>query len=123
MVVRRAHSDLDGDTYHEPVWLGESVLRDRLGRRNRHGSTRWVVVVCNNPKCVYEALVNVEAVCAAGPGLVNPIHEADLLRRAATAARNIATQTRGDTTWFSWVPNHLDGLAERLSPPVSEGAS
>lgn len=48
--------------YHEPVWLGKSVYRDRLGRRHRHAWTRFAVVQCNNPECQFEALVNAEQI-------------------------------------------------------------
>lgn len=44
-------------------------------------------------------------------GLPNPGHDADMLRRAAEASRNVS-----DADWFSWVSSYLDGLADRLDP-------
>lgn len=50
---------------------------------------------------------------AAGPS--RP--DADLLRRAATACRNLQHRRflEGDDEWFDWVPKHLDQLADRLN--------
>lgn len=48
--------------YHQVVWLGESVYRDSIGRRNNHGYHRFAVVKCNNPECLFEALVNAEVI-------------------------------------------------------------
>lgn len=38
-------------------------------------------------------------------------YDADMLRRAAEACRNIQKQAVGNTDWFDWVPKHLDWLA------------
>ncbi len=59
--VVRGHKGGTIPDYHEPVWLGGSVQRDSLGRRNVHGYTRWLRIVCNNPDCEFEALINPEA--------------------------------------------------------------
>lgn len=65
VVVRHPHTGGDILGYHENVWLGEHVLRDRRGRRHRHGWARFARVICNNPGCQFEALVNAETVAAA----------------------------------------------------------
>lgn len=52
--------------------------------------------------------------------LPNPGHDADMLRRAAEACRNVQKQATGGKDWFDWVPAHLDGLAERLDPREPE---
>jgi hypothetical protein len=44
--------------------------------------------------------------------------EADLLRRAVTACRNIQKQAEGESAWFVWVPAHLEKLADRIDPPA-----
>lgn len=62
IVIRSAHGGGEIEDYHEPVWLGRQVFRDSRGRPHQHGRTRFAVVVCNNPGCKYEALVNAEAV-------------------------------------------------------------
>lgn len=68
MVLRHDHGEGDIPDYHEPIWLGDSVLRDRRGRPHRNGQTRWALVRCNNPGCPFEALVNAEIVVrATGP--------------------------------------------------------
>jgi hypothetical protein len=63
-VILRADHDDEGDIpdYHAAVWLGDSVIRDRAGRPHRHAGTRFARVICNNPGCGYEALVNAEIV-------------------------------------------------------------
>lgn len=62
IVLRHDHEGGDIPDYHEAVWLGENVVRDRRGRPHRHGYTRFAKVICNNPGCKYLALVNAEAV-------------------------------------------------------------
>lgn len=61
-VLRHDHEGGEIPDYHEPIWLGDHVLRDRRGRPHRHGWTRFARVICNNPGCRYEALVSAEAV-------------------------------------------------------------
>ena len=43
--------------YHEWVYLGDSVNRDALGRRNG-GYHRWMKVRCNNWDCPAEAMIH-----------------------------------------------------------------
>ena len=52
------------------------------------------------------------------PQIPNPGYDADMLRRAADACRNLQKQTRGrhNVEWFDWVPQHLEQLADRLVP-------
>lgn len=45
-----------------------------------------------------------------------------MLRRAATASRNIQTKATGDKAWFDWVPKYLDRLADLLVPKGYEPA-
>lgn len=63
-IIRHDHEGGVIPDFHPPVWLGESVLRDRSGRRHPHGMTRFARVICNNPGCKFEALVDAEAVVA-----------------------------------------------------------
>lgn len=65
VVIKRDHQGGDIPGYHEPVWLGHIVFRDSAGRPHQHGRTRFASVVCNNPGCKYEALVNAEVVVQA----------------------------------------------------------
>ena len=44
---------------------------------------------------------------------INP-EEADMIRRAAVAVRNLILQDPERSEWADWVPQHLDGLAERI---------
>ena len=69
VIVRHGHDGGDIPDYHEPVWLGESILRDAYGRPHRNAWRRFARVVCNNPGCPFEALVNAEAVTALIGGL------------------------------------------------------
>lgn len=62
VIIKREHGGGEIPDYHDPVWLGGSVNRDKLGRRHPHGWTRFVVVRCNNPGCKYEALINAEEI-------------------------------------------------------------
>lgn len=48
------HNDED---WHQWVHIGEIENRDRIGRRNPNGWTRWMVVQCNNTECPGRALV------------------------------------------------------------------
>lgn len=54
--------------------------------------------------------------------LPNPGHDADMLRRAATACRNAQRQMQGRTAWFDWVPQHLEQLATRLDSEFAPDA-
>lgn len=50
-----------------------------------------------------------------------PESEAEMLRRAATACRNVQPQYGSE--WFDWVPKHLERLAtrfDRLAAPSSD---
>ena len=51
---------------------------------------------------------------------INP-SEADMVKRTAVAVRNLIAQDHVCNTWADWVPQHLDGLAERIltGEPVS----
>lgn len=40
--------------------------------------------------------------------------DAVLLRRAATAARNVQRQAAGEADWFDWVPAYLENLADSI---------
>lgn len=40
--------------------------------------------------------------------------DAEMLRRAARACRNMQNQAVGPREWFDWVPKHLDHLAEQI---------
>lgn len=62
VLIKHDHEGGEIPDYHENVWLGDSVLLDRIGRKHRNGYTRWAVVICNNPKCKFKALVNAEVV-------------------------------------------------------------
>lgn len=62
MIVRHPHGEGSIPDYHEAVWLGDSVVRDRAGRSHKHAFTRFAVVICNNPGCPFKALVNAEVV-------------------------------------------------------------
>lgn len=58
VIIRHDHGEGKIPDFHEPVWLGESVMRDRSGRPHRFGFTRFARVICNNPGCPFEALVS-----------------------------------------------------------------
>ena len=60
-ILVRAHEATEVH-YHEWVHVGEHETRDRLGRENNNGSTRWLVVSCNNTGCAARALVSEEVV-------------------------------------------------------------
>lgn len=62
VIVKHDHKGGVIPDYHEVVWLGDSVYRDRIGRRHPHGWTRFAQVRCNNPECQYEALVAADVV-------------------------------------------------------------
>lgn len=42
--------------------------------------------------------------------------DTDMLRRAAEAGRNLQKQVGGRVRvrWFDWVPDYLEGLADRI---------
>jgi hypothetical protein len=42
--------------------------------------------------------------------------DTDMLRRTAEASRNLQKQARcgGRVRWFDWVPDYLEGLADRI---------
>lgn len=40
--------------------------------------------------------------------------DAEMLRRAANACRNIQKQAVGPREWFDWVPKHLEWLAAHI---------
>lgn len=42
------------------------------------------------------------------------LNEAQMVRRAAVAARNAQRQMSGSASWFDWVPAYLDRLAVAL---------
>lgn len=52
--------------------------------------------------------------------LPNPGYDADMLRRAAEASRNVAAPRGVAVEWFLWVPRYLDQLADRLDPEVPD---
>lgn len=59
------------------------------------------------------------------PDELDLIHEAEMIRRCATACRNFRRDNVHDLAdcWFDWVPQHLDALAERIAaagPSVEE---
>ena len=62
IIVRHGHEGGDIPVYHEPVWTGSSAIRDRKGRPHRNAGTTFAVIVCNNPGCAFEALLDVEGV-------------------------------------------------------------
>jgi hypothetical protein len=65
LVQRHPHNKGEIPDYHEPVWLGDTVHRDRAGRPHPNGRTLFARVICNNPGCEFEVLVNAEVVAAA----------------------------------------------------------
>jgi hypothetical protein len=47
--------------------------------------------------------------------------DAEMVRRAAQACRNMTQQAQlglGSFDWFDWVPQHLDQIAARLAASV-----
>jgi len=68
VVVETEHTP--GLTYHEWVYLPgyrdipATVLRSDRGRKHKNASHRWLVMVCNEPKCEALAVVRGEALLA-----------------------------------------------------------
>lgn len=64
VVVRHEHEGGEIPDYHQWVWMGDSVLRDKAGRPHRNGWRHFAVVRCNNPGCLGEVLVDAEEIAA-----------------------------------------------------------
>lgn len=54
--LEHGHDNTDLD-YHETLFMGETVMLDRLGRANNNGTRTWLVAICNNSDCAARVLV------------------------------------------------------------------